>query len=242
MMQHSLTPPVLEEHRPVEDGKDHDGRWRAGAQWYLVKSRDCLPINEALGSWLCSVFDLPHPAWQVVQKEDGELCFGSCWNDAAIKTSSPAAISYFSGGAQRDRALLMKAWVIDVFTYNIDRNPGNFLLLGGTVVPRPQMIDWSRAWWRARWWDCNVALPPTSTTSRVYGFLFQRGYTAEEWQKEVDFALEQVAQKARVDDLVRMLNSLPNQWVEKVPCNDLLAWWADGQPLKRLHSMRITPP
>ena len=126
-------------------------------QRYILKKpsviHNALPASEWICHSLARCIELAIPAWAVCEMSDGQTYFGSRLEGQILSEKFMPMCRPDADNPE----VISRTYVLDMFTGNLDRHPGNWLLTeaGGSKLLRP--IDYSRAWF-FRW--PPLPLPP----------------------------------------------------------------------------------
>ena len=105
----------------AEDGMD-----------YVIKTRKKmagLPASEWVCHNLADACGIPTPQYAQIQLMNGEIGFGSQWDESVVKDQATRNLIVTSiPGLPNLAGMFSAIYVIDLFSYNSDRHAGNYFL------------------------------------------------------------------------------------------------------------------
>lgn len=211
----------------AEDGMD-----------YVIKTRKKmagLPASEWVCHNLADACGIPTPQYAQIQLMNGEIGFGSQWDESVVKDQATRNLIVTSiPGLPNLAGMFSAIYVIDLFSYNPDRHAGNYFFIKTKSGYGVKAYDFSRAFYCAAWPLPPFPLPAACNTVGCYRSL-QVGYP---------FVL------GVADETIRRIAAVPieavNAWLRDVPVTwmsdqqkaELASWW-QGEMQARLNKITL---
>ena len=203
---------------------------------YVVKTcrrHQAMPISELLSHNIADACGVPTPQFTLVQLMNGDVGFGSQWDDSAIKDQairnsivtaipgSPVLAAQFSG-----------IYVLDLFLHNDDRHLGNYLFVSTNQGVGVKAYDFSRSLFFHGWPPPQLPLDPHSNTVQCYRSL-RVGYPFDP-----AVGKEAIRRLRGIDSprVARWLEEAPTEWMSDSSRREFVSWW-QSEALTRLDTI-----
>lgn len=202
-------------------GKAEDGRD------YAIKTLAKNVFGPA-AEWLCyglaSACGVPVPACRILKMPNGEPeAFGSRWEGGVITNDSVIA-QILAGGqpSARLEETFSAIYAFDLFAYNWDRRPENFLYCKARRDHYVVAFDFARCFTAGAWPMPMARLPDWGFTEAAYGAIlplrpFDLGAASA--------VLSRLA-KIPASYVRELASSMPAAWMSDRGRNTLVKWWA----------------
>jgi len=204
---------------------------------YAVKresDQPCLPISEWIGYKLCEACGVPTPEYAIVECLDGEISFGSRWEEYSrqISSSMPGADAIL---LLRDHgAAISEMHAVDRLIGNVDRHAGNLIFARRAGEEIALAMDFSQA-------GPTIFKPfgvhPMSgqcLTMELIALMKGHGFFHEGRYKRILGLLAAIGP----NDFRAILDSAPDAWFVSIRKEELTDWWDNERPTRL---MEISP-
>lgn len=234
MSQRTFLPIPIEHEEPYSDSKDLKliGYTKDRIRYAIKRVQDgeLLPISEWIGHRLCELCGIPVPEYHVVECIDGQLAFGSRWEDTAeqISPAGPMRAMELLADHASDISAI---FAVDQFFSNPDRHVGNYLFVRRAQTPMCLAMDFSRAGPADQIPMGMLPLDPVCSTLVVIEQIIRRRL------KKFDSASFSQA-KARLaaikpGEFYAIVDDAPDEWFDMITRDELRRWW-DNERLVRV--------
>lgn len=193
-----------------------------------------LPLAEWIGHNLCRMAGVYTPEFTLVTCIDGEIAFGSRWEESATQINEATPI--------QERLLLLKTHATDISAIhavdqmyaNPDRHPGNLLFVVRSGIEMCLAFDFSRAGPRNGLPFGTTPLPPDCLTMVIMDIIkdYLNAFDGAVYKDVID-SLERISSS----DFRTVLDNAPDNWFTAIDKEDLLSWW-DNERSIRLEEAR----
>jgi hypothetical protein len=234
MSQRTFFPIPIEHEEPYSDSKDLKliGYTKDRIRYAIKRVQDgeLLPISEWIGHRLCELCGISVPEYHIVACVDGQLAFGSRWEDAAEQ---------IDGGTGPVRALELLAshaadisaiFAIDQFFPNPDRHAGNYLFVRRAETPMCLAMDFSRAGPSDEIPMGALPLDPVCSTLVVIERLIRdrlRKFDSTSFGR----AKARLA-SIKPDEFYAILNDAPDEWFVVMTRDEFCRWWDNESSIR----------
>jgi hypothetical protein len=205
---------------------------------YVIKD-DAKHAKTMHSEWFCSrlaeAVGIAIPPYQLVERADGSLVFGSRWEGGIPKEQWFQMIQ--NGILKFDdvKAVLANVFALDNFVHNVDRHCGNYLIRQQRNGYALFASDFSRAWYFGGFPPGVLPLPLCNTTTA------QRWITAT-FGKYVDVATTQKTldkiESISANDASDFIKSHPQSWLAQPETDAIVAWWSSSARKQRIDGIR----
>lgn len=183
-----------------------------------------MPLAEWIGYSLAQRCGIPTPDFNIVECMNGELAFGSKWEQQAtqIKIFDSAARTLMSEHGD----MMSQIFGLDFFLPNIDRHLGNFIFSQVAGIATCLAFDFSSSSVRTGLPFGSHPLAATCKTSVVQKLLQTQSKKFNKHRYNGSLAkLKEVT----TAELATILNGAPDQWYSKVSKQEVVAWWESSK-------------
>lgn len=193
-----------------------------------------VPVSEFVCTQLASAIGLAVPACTIatLPGDTAELCFASREEYGALSQHEAVLLLLQDKQLPAFVDRLMQWYAFDMFTHNIDRHLGNFMIRRSMIGAVMLGMDFSRALLTQGWPRPVPPLPHCNTTTVQRQLASQVTYPPAEAAKIMNRLAS--APDAWLD---HCLSQVPATWVSAKLRADLCRWWRHGRP-KRLRLLR----
>jgi hypothetical protein len=205
---------------------------------YVIKD-DSKHANTRHSEWFCSrlaeAVGIAVPAFQLIERPDGSIVFGSRWEGGVPNETWHQMIK--NGALKFDdvKQVLANVFAFDNFVHNVDRHAGNYIIRAqrnGYALFAP---DYSRAWY---WGGFPLAALPLPACSTV---------TAARWVATDFGPYIDVASTKEILDKIESINAInasdfikshPPDWLTQPEKDAIIAWWSSVARKQRIDGIR----
>lgn len=237
-MQTSLWPVPLVHVEPRSRDESADlwatGEDHAGHRWALRSTRGNrrdAPLIEWFCYRLCDALRIAQPGYAVCQTPDGELVFGSRWEEDAWQFMPQRHTTLELEARMREAAQdIASMLVVDAFLPNDDRHVCNILFRRIGQRWRALAFDWSRARWFEPWpWenDCN--------SEQVVLWLRSLGLLDDQAARRCAQAIESLGASVVLDALM----TAPEPWRDNFDPRAAGDWWQQNAAARARKALSI---
>lgn len=212
------------------------GHCSLGVQYAIKRESDgaLLPLAEWVGHKLSELCGIKTPAYDVVECLDGEIAFGSRWENEIQQLMSydTAAKAVLSDHA----ADISRIFGLDFFLPNPDRHLRNFLFSKTGMPKRCLSFDFSLSSVRNGLpFGANVMGPSTKTHAVLKRLLIDDLKIFD--KHRYNEALSKVKAVDRAQ-MCQVLDSAPPEWYTAVSKIDILNWWDSAKNVRIAQVMK----
>lgn len=199
------------------------GHCSSGVKYAIKRESDgrLLPLAEWVGHKLSELCGIQTPAYEVVECLDGEVAFGSRWeNEVQQLISYDATAKALLSDHAAD---VSRIFGLDFFLPNPDRHLGNFLFSKTAMPKRCLSFDFSLSSVRNGLpFGANVMGPSTKTSAILKRLLIDDLNVFDKHRYN-----EALAKVKAVDQekMRQVLDSAPPEWYTAVSKMQILEWW-----------------
>jgi hypothetical protein len=195
----------------------------SGTKYAVKRESDgaLLPLAEWIGHKLSQACGIPTPMYDIVECIDGELAFGSRWDNSAVQMTGydAAAKTLLSSHAEA----ISKIFGLDYFLPNPDRHLGNFLFAPKSGHHECLSFDFSLSCVRN---GLPFGSHPLGTSCRTHIVL--KRFLVDDLKKFNKHKYNEALASVKVmtdNDILTILDSAPVAWYTSVSKADILSWW-----------------
>ncbi|WP_321895995.1 hypothetical protein [Paraburkholderia heleia] len=237
MIQTSFLPVKLIHQEPFSGTKDLAlVGYTADRIRYAVKRESdgpTLPVSEWIGYHLCRHCSIHTPEFAIVECTNGELAFGSRWEEHAEQIGSGTAQVRALDLLATHASAISAIHSVDRFMVNPDRHAGNFLFVVRTGIQLCLAMDFSMAGPRdALPFGRHPLQAPCNTYSIIEIVRTHLGKFDDGAYRTAIDALKTFTSA----NLAGILSGAPDEWFESVTRQQLMDWW-DNDALQRLSEL-----
>jgi hypothetical protein len=239
MAQTSFLPIKLSNEEPYEGGTKDLALvgFTADRIRYAVKREsdgEFLPISEWIGHHLCRICQIPTPEFAVVECVNGEVAFGSRWEEGSRQISSAMPQSEALQLLIEHGTDIFAVHALDRFMVNPDRHAGNFLFVTRAGTRICLSMDFSMAGPRD---GVPFGNHPLSLESKTYQIIRIVSPYVDELRARAAF-LSTVDKLKNVTStqFANILEAAPDAWFATLGRSDLQSWW-DNHASSRLSDL-----
>ena len=239
MSQANLFPVKLFHEESTSGTKDLKliGYTAARVKYAVKRESDgaLLPLAEWIGHHLSRLCDIATPDFDIVECLNGELAFGSRWDDNVTQITP--------GMAQADALLLLQTHAsaispifgLDFFLPNPDRHAGNFLFVRRAGVQVCLSMDFSLSSVRNAIPFGELPMYPECNTNILLRDIFIKhfnNFDKRAFNKSLD-----TIRSISIDQISTILNGAPDAWFSLVTRRQIIDWWdtSSGARIAQVH-------
>ena len=203
----------------AEDGMD-----------YVVKTTKKIfgvPASEWICQNLADACGIPTPQFSQIELRNGDLGFGSQWDESAIKDQATRnQIVLAVPGLPILADMFSAIYVLDLFSFNVDRHLGNYFFVRTNLGVGVKAYDFSRAFYSLGWPIPAPPLPSNCHTVACYRSL-KVGYPLSP-----PIAAETLRRIAAVPQATvqSWLDEMPTSWMSDAQKAETVKWWTTELP------------
>ena len=227
MSQTSMFPVKLTHEEATSGTKDLQliGYSQSLVRYAVKRESDgpMLPLAEWIGHHLSALCGIPTPEFEIVECLNGELAFGSRWEETAtsLTLGTPEATSLLY--LETHSVAISEILGLDGFLPNPDRHPGNFLFVNRAGQPICLSMDFSLS-------NVRDGIPfgtfPLGTGSATTYLLRNvlRDYlgTFDQAAYQKPLATVRSISASRISNI---LDGAPDEWFSKISKQEIIDWW-----------------
>lgn len=191
-------------------------------RYALKREKDAplLPLSEWIGYKLSEFCNILTPDYDIVECIDGDLAFGSRWEEGSTDIySQPFPLNFIIDNSPT----ISQTHALDIFYGNIDRHAGNFLTAYRSNEKVLLAMDFSRAGPIAETPFGPQPLPFGCNTIALASFMSNPAnkYFDEKKYDDCKKTLKTITKR----DFEIMIEPVPDQWFSSISKQDILEWW-----------------
>ncbi len=205
---------------------------------YAVKDDAKLPRTRH-DEWFCSSLALAVgiavPPFQIIERPDGSLVFGSRWEGGIPNERWHRMIKNGTLKFDDVKPVLANIFAFDNFIHNTDRHCGNYIIRqqrNGYALLAP---DYARAW-------CYRGFPPAALPFATCGTVKAVRWLTATFGSYIDVASTQETldkiELISVLEAAAMIDSHPRSWLTQPEADAILAWWSSPARKQRIDGIR----